>query len=103
MLALVEDSKKKATKPDLNATQTGMNIPKVFNLHAQLCDKSQQYVLQLQNEINSDEASIFANKKYKELLKLANAQQSEMIEQFKEQYTLDQLATKMLDMSGQRM
>jgi hypothetical protein len=45
----------------------------MYNLHCQLIEKSFQNAMQLQNEINSDEASIFQNKKYKELIKLASA------------------------------
>lgn len=47
----------------------------MYNLHCQLIDRSTQYYMQLQSEINSDEASIFQNKKYKELIKLAQMQQ----------------------------
>lgn len=55
-----------------------MNIPKVFNLHGQLADKGQLYCIQLQNEINSDEAIIIKNDKYKKLVELAIIQQAEM-------------------------
>jgi hypothetical protein len=68
---MVENSKKKSTKPEASDVQNQMNIPKVFNLHGQLADKSMDYCTSLQHEINSDEASIFANKKYKELMKFA--------------------------------
>jgi hypothetical protein len=74
---MVDGSKKKSTKPEVTDSQTKMNIPKTFNLHGQLADKSMDYCISLQHEINSDEASIFQNKKYKELLKLANQQQEE--------------------------
>jgi hypothetical protein len=47
LLALSEGSKKMATKPDLSEKQAQMNIPKVFNLHCQLADKSLQYCIQL--------------------------------------------------------
>tara|TARA_B110000285_G_C14832337_1_gene471438 strand:+ start:409 stop:531 length:123 start_codon:yes stop_codon:yes gene_type:complete len=40
--------------------------------------------MQLQAEINSDEASIFQNKKYKELIKLASAQETELLKQIDE-------------------
>jgi len=53
-----------------------MEIPTVFSLHSQLADKAMHFCTQLQAEINSDEASIFQNKKYKELLKLAASQQT---------------------------
>jgi hypothetical protein len=33
ILAMVENSKKKATKPDVSESQQKMNIPKTFNLH----------------------------------------------------------------------
>jgi hypothetical protein len=59
ILAMVENSKKKSAKPEPTDDQTKMNIPKVFNLHGQLADKSMEYCTQLQHEINSDEASIF--------------------------------------------
>lgn len=75
---MVENSKLQSTKPDVSALQTKMNIPKVFNLHGQLADKSLDYCTSLQHEINSDEASIFANKKYKELIKLAKLQEDEI-------------------------
>ena len=78
ILAMVENSKKKSTKPEPTEVQTKMNIPKVFNLHGQLADKSLDYCTALQHEINSDEASIFANKKYKELIKLAKLQEDEI-------------------------
>lgn len=71
MTCMVDKSKKVPTKPDVSEEQRGMNIPQVYNLHAQLFDKSTQYYIQIQSEINSDEASIFQNKKYKELIKLA--------------------------------
>mmetsp|Transcript_4445 Transcript_4445/g.6571 ORF Transcript_4445/g.6571 Transcript_4445/m.6571 type:complete len:188 (+) Transcript_4445:311-874(+) len=84
MMALTEESKKKSTKPDVSEPQAKMNIPKVFNLHGQLGDKATQYCMQLQNEINSDEASIFQNKKYKQLLVLAGQQQAEMCQQIQD-------------------
>ena len=71
---MVDGSKKKSTKPEVTQPQKEMNIPKTFNLHGQFADKSMDYCISLQHEINSDEATIFQNKKYKELLKLANHQ-----------------------------
>jgi|TARA_B110000285_G_scaffold226751_1_gene286992 hypothetical protein len=59
ILAMVDGSKKKSTKPEVTESQTKMNIPKTFNLHGQLADKSMDYCISLQHEINSDEASIF--------------------------------------------
>lgn len=44
-------------------------------------EKSLSNYMQLQAEINSDEASIFQNKKYKELVKLAVAQEAELLVQ----------------------
>jgi len=61
----------------------------VFNLHGQLADKSVQLYMQIQNEINSDESSIFSHKKYKALLTLAQQQQADTVAQFKEQFNLD--------------
>ena len=74
ILAMVDGSKKKSTKPEVTESQSNMKIPKTFNLHGQFADKSMDFSISLQHEINSDEASIFQNKKYKELLKLANQQ-----------------------------
>ena len=59
ILAMVDNSKKKSTKPDVSDSQQKMKIPKTFNLHGQLADKSMDYCISLQHEINSDEASIF--------------------------------------------
>jgi hypothetical protein len=56
---MVDNSKKKSTKPDVSETQQKMNIPKTFNLHGQLADKSMDQCVTLQHELNSDEASIF--------------------------------------------
>ena len=75
ILAMVDGSKKKSTKPEVTESQSNMKIPKTFNLHGQFADKSMDFSISLQHEINSDEASIFQNK-YKELLKLANQRQS---------------------------
>lgn len=79
-----------------------MNIPKVFNLHGQLADKSLDYCTALQHEINSDEASIFSNKKYKELIKLAKLQEDEICAQIAEQYTLDKVCVNLQNLSASR-
>ena len=84
MMALVADSKKRQQKPELTDVQKQFKISKVFNAHAQLTDKSMQYCIQLQNEINCDEASVFQNKKYKEILRFAVEQQEEIYEHLKE-------------------
>lgn len=73
MLALVDKSKQIPTKPDVSEENKNFNAPKMYNLHCQLIEKSMTNAMQLQAEINSDEASIFQNKKYKELIKLASA------------------------------
>jgi hypothetical protein len=40
MMALIEESKLIPTKPDVSEFHQQLNLPKVFNLHAQLSDKS---------------------------------------------------------------
>lgn len=59
MLALVADSKKRQQRPELNDVQKKFKVSKVFNGHAQLTDRATQLCVQLQNEINCDEASVF--------------------------------------------
>jgi hypothetical protein len=98
-----QNSKKKSAKPEPTDDQTKMNIPKVFNLHSQLADKSLEYCTQLQHEINSDEASIFQNKKYKELIKLAKLQEDEICEQIGQQFTLDRVCESLRDLSVNRV
>lgn len=102
MLALVADSKKRQQKAELNDTQKQFKISKVFTAHAQLTDRSGQLCNQLQNEINCDEASVFQNKKYKEILKLANEQQEEIYEHLKEQYDLAPLVDTLKSLSATR-
>lgn len=102
ILAMVDNSKKKSTKPDVSPVQEKMNIPKTFNLHGQLADKSMDQCVTLQHELNSDEASIFQNKKYKELVKLANMQQEEICAQILEQFTLDSVCDNMSKLSANR-
>ena len=102
ILAMVDNSKKKSTKPDVSTVQEKMNIPKTFNLHGQLADKSMDQCVTLQHELNSDEASIFQNKKYKELVKLANMQQEEICAQILEQFTLDSVCDNMSKLSANR-
>jgi hypothetical protein len=45
ILAMVENSKKRSTKPEPTEVQSKMNIPKVFNLHGQLADKALDYCM----------------------------------------------------------
>jgi hypothetical protein len=45
----------------------------------------------LQNEINSEEASIFSNKKYKDLMKIALEEQNDLLESAKNQYSFELL------------
>jgi len=72
---MVDKSKMLSTKTDVSEKQNAMNIPDVYNMHCFLADKCIQNCTSIQSEINSDEASIFGNKKYKELLKFAQTQQ----------------------------
>lgn len=95
MQALTDKSKKIATKPDVSEVQAGFSIPRVFNLHSQLADRALQNGNQLQIEINSDEASIFSNKKYKEIQKLAVSQQQEYCLQVEETYKLRELGQQL--------
>lgn len=71
MIAMVDKSKKIPTKPDVSEQQASWNVAEVFSAHCNLTDRCVQNCTHIQNEINSDEGSIFGNKKYKELLKLA--------------------------------
>jgi hypothetical protein len=71
MVNMVEKSKKVPTKPDVSDALLAMKIPQVYNIHSTLNDKSIYACAQLQSEINSDDAAIFSNKKYKEIVKLA--------------------------------
>ena len=82
--------------------QKQFKISKVFNAHAQLTDKSMQYCIQLQNEINCDEASVFQNKKYKEILRFAVEQQEEIYEHLKEQYDLETVTESLRSLSVAR-
>lgn len=67
-----------------------------------MADKAMEHCVQLQHEINSDEASIFGNKKYKELMKLAIMQQGEVCEQIQETYTLGKVTAEMSALSMAR-
>lgn len=71
MLALVADSKKRSQKADLTDAQKNFKLSRAFNLHSALSEKCLLYCTHLQNECNSDDAAIFQNKKYKDLMKLS--------------------------------
>jgi len=79
-----------------------MDIPSVFNLHSQLADKAIHNCSQLQAEINSDEGSIFQNKKYKELLKLAAIQQTSLCSQIDNTYQMDTIGNSLISFSKLR-
>lgn len=59
-----------------------------------MIEKSISSYTQLQQEINGDEASIFGNKKYKELIKIAAQQQSNVLDQIDEQFPLGNIIVK---------
>ena len=57
----------------------------------------------LQNEINSEEASIFSNKKYKDLMKIALEEQNDLLESAKNQYSLELLNKSLQELSLNRI
>jgi hypothetical protein len=57
----------------------------------------------LQNEINSEEASIFSNKKYKDLMKIALEEQNDLLESVKNQYSLELLNKSLQELSLNRI
>ena len=57
----------------------------------------------LQNEINSEEASIFSNKKYKDLMKIALEEQNYLLESAKNQYSLELLNKSLQELSLNRI
>lgn len=102
MLAFVDNSKMRQQKADLTDMQKEFKISKVYNCQAQLTDRSAQLCNQLQNEINCDEASIFQNKKYREILKFAIEQQEEIFENLKDQYDIESLVQSLQELSIKR-
>ena len=62
MLSMTDKSKKLSTKPDMSDNLKSMDIPEVFSLHQLVTDKSTQLCNQYQQELNSDQSSIFSNK-----------------------------------------
>jgi hypothetical protein len=57
----------------------------------------------LQNEINSEEASIFSNKKYKDLMKIALEEQNDLLDSAKNQYSLELLNKSLQELSLNRI
>ena len=57
----------------------------------------------LQNEINSEVASIFSNKKYKDLMKIALEEQNDLLESAKNQYSLELLNKSLQELSLNRI
>jgi hypothetical protein len=57
ILALSAESKRRSQK--FTDEQKKMNFLRAFSLHSALSEKSIQYCIALQNEINSDEGQIF--------------------------------------------
>ena len=103
MLALVADSKKRAQKAELSDAQKNFKLSRAFNLHSALSEKCLLFCTHLQNECNSDDAAIFQNKKYKDLLKLSVEQQFETCAHLVEQYNLNGLLAEMQDLSSKRL
>ena len=88
MLSMTDKSKKLSTKPDMSDNQKSMDIPEVFSIHQLVTDKSMQLCNQYQQELNSDQCSIFSNKKYKELMKVAQMQESSLCNQINSNWRL---------------
>ena len=65
--------------------------------------RSQRSEISLQNEINSEEASIFSNKKYKDLMKIALEEQNDLLESAKNQYSLELLNKSLQELSLNRI
>lgn len=72
-----------------------------MNLHAKMCKRSYDLANYLQSELNSDEGAIFANKKYKELLKLAKEAEEQICDEIAE-YNIDSILEELVALSKNR-
>lgn len=80
-----------------------MNFLRAFSLHAALGEKSLLYCVHLQNEVNSDEAQIFQNKKYKDLMAVAQEQVNDTVDHLTETYNLNSLLSELKELSKTRL
>ena len=72
-----------------------------MNLHSQLSEKCFTYVSFLANEINQEEAAIFQNKKYKDIMKLSS-EISEDACSYISEYNLSGIITELVELSKVR-
>lgn len=71
VLALVDKSKMLVVQSADNTVAEQLNLNQAYTYHSTLHDKVHLLKLQLVSELNVDLASIFSEKKYKELLNFA--------------------------------
>jgi hypothetical protein len=96
--ALTDKSKLLNAQSVNKPLQDALKLSKVYQLHASVHERVLQLSTLLTNELNNDYGSLFAEKKYKELLIFAKEQQSEQLAVFALQvsqlrYTVTELAS----------
>jgi hypothetical protein len=96
--ALTDKSKLLNAQAVNKPLQDALKLSKVYQLHASVHERVLQLSTLLTNELNNDYGSLFAEKKYKELLIFAKEQQSEQLAVFALQvsqlrYTVTELAS----------